>query len=539
MITLQGKGVSRGIAAGKIVFFERSSFVVKKKAVTDTAGEIGRFRAACLTAASQLDDLAATMADKVGQENALLFEIHRMMLSDTDYTEPVEKLIESQRVCAEYAVMEAGGRLAQDFAEMDDDYMKERAIDIQDVSRRVIAILSGTQQDVTAGPEPVILASDDFTPSETAQFDRSKVLALVSQAGAANSHTAIFARTMGIPAIIGLGASLSSGLANKEAALDGGTGVLYIEPDKVTLAGLMEKKKQLEEENALLEKFRGKPTLTKSGRKIKLYANIGSVADVEAALAGDAEGIGLFRSEFMYLRRNDYPNEEIQYESYRKVAEEMGGRQVIIRTLDIGADKQAGYFGLPHEANPALGMRAIRICLTRPELFKTQLRAIYRASAFGNVAIMFPMISSVAELQRAKRIAEEARKELREANIAFNEKTPIGIMIETPASVIISDLLAKEADFFSIGTNDLTQYTLAVDRENESISEFVDTHHEAILRMIRMTTENAHKAGIWCGICGMLGADSDLTAAFMEMDLDELSVEPSYILQLRSRIAEI
>lgn len=539
MITLQGKGVSRGIAAGRLVFFERSSFVIEKKAVTDTAGEVERFKAACLTAASQLDNLATEMKDKVGEENALLFEIHRMMLNDEDYTEPIIKLIESQRVCAEYAVMEAGGRLAQDFAEMDDDYMKERAVDVKDVSNRVIAILSGTQQDVTAGPEPVILAADEFTPSETAQFDQSKVLALVSQAGAANSHTAIFARTIGIPAIIGLGASLSSGLANKEAALDGETGTLYIEPDKTTVAGLMEKKKRLLEENALLEKFRGEPTLTKSGRKVKLYANIGSVVDVKAALAGDAEGIGLFRSEFMYLGRDDYPNEEIQYESYRKVAEEMGGRQVIIRTLDIGADKQAGYFGLPHEENPALGMRAIRICLTRPELFKTQLRAIYRASAFGNVAIMFPMISSVAELQRAKAIAEEARKELAAANIAFNEKTPIGIMIETPASVIISDLLAKEADFFSIGTNDLTQYTLAVDRQNEAISEFVDTHHEAILRMIRMTTENAHKAGIWCGICGMLGADSGLTAAFMEMGLDELSVEPSYILQLRSRIAEI
>jgi phosphotransferase system enzyme I (PtsI) len=539
MITLQGKGVSSGIASGRVVFFQRSNFVVEKKAVTDTAGEVERFKAACLSAASQLDTLAATMAAKVGKENAMLFEIHRMMLFDTDYTDPVIELIQTQRVCAEYAVSEAGGRLAQDFAEMDDDYMKERAIDIRDVSRRVIEILSGTQQDVTSGPEPVILAADDFTPSETAQFDRSKVLALVSQAGAANSHTAIFARTMGIPAIIGLGASLSTGLANKEAALDGDTGVLYIEPDEKTLATLIEKKKRLGEETALLEKFRGKPTLTKSGRKIKLYANIGSVADVEAALAGDAEGIGLLRSEFMYLGRDDYPNEDIQYESYRKVAEDMAGRQVIIRTLDIGADKQAGYFGLPHEENPALGMRAIRICLTRPELFKTQLRAIYRASAFGNVAIMFPMISGIEELRRAKQIAEEVRKDLSAAKIAFNDKTPIGIMIETPASVIISDLLAKESDFFSIGTNDLTQYTLAVDRQNESISEFVDTHHEAILRMIRMTTENAHKAGIWCGICGMLGADSELTATFMEMGLDELSVEPSYILKLRSRIAEV
>jgi phosphotransferase system enzyme I (PtsI) len=539
MITLQGKGVSRGIAAGRIVFFERSNFVAEKKPVTDTAGEVERFKAACSTAASQLNELAATMADKVGSENARLFEIHCMMLNDTDYTDPIVKLIESQRVCAEYAVMEAGGRLAQDFAEMDDDYMKERAIDIQDVSRRVIAILSGTQQDVTSGPEPVILASDDFTPSETAQFDRSKVLALVSQAGAANSHTAIFARTMGIPAIIGLGASLSSGLANKQAALDGEIGALYIDPDKKILDGLSEKKKRIEEENALLEKFRGKPTLTKKGRKIKLYANIGSVADVEAALAGDAEGIGLLRSEFMYLGRDDYPNEDIQYESYRKVAEKMSGKQVIIRTLDIGADKQAGYFGLPHEENPALGMRAIRICLTRPDLFKTQLRAIYRASAFGNVAIMFPMISSIHELRSSKKIAEEVRAELAAKKIAFNDKTPIGIMIETPASVIISDLLAKESDFFSIGTNDLTQYTLAVDRQNETISEFVDTHHEAILRMIRMTVENAHKAGIWCGICGMLGAESDLTQTFMDMGLDELSVEPSYILKLRSRISEM
>jgi phosphotransferase system enzyme I (PtsI) len=538
MITLQGKGVSSGIAAGRIVFFQRSNFVVERKPVTDTAGEVERFKAACQNAADQLDQIAATMADKVGKESAMLFEVHRMMLFDTDFSDPVIELIETQRVCAEYAVSEVGGRLAQDFAEMDDDYMKERAIDIRDVSRRVIAILSGTQQDVTAGPDPVILAADDFTPSETAQFDRSKVLALVSQAGAANSHTAIFARTMGIPAIIGLGASLATGLASKEAALDGDTGILYIEPDEKTSASLIEKKKRLVEETALLEKFRGKPTLTKSGRKIKLYANIGSVADVEAALNGDAEGIGLLRSEFMYLGRDDYPNEEIQYESYRKVAEDMAGRQVIIRTLDIGADKQAGYFGLPHEENPALGMRAIRICLTRPDLFKTQLRAIYRASAFGNVAIMFPMISSVEELLRAKKFAEEVRNELSAAKIAFNEKTPIGIMIETPASVIISDLLAKESDFFSIGTNDLTQYTLAVDRQNEAISEFVDTHHEAIIRMIRITTENAHKAGIWCGICGMLGADSELTAAFMEMGLDELSVEPSYILKLRSHIAE-
>ncbi|MDR2658610.1 MAG: phosphoenolpyruvate--protein phosphotransferase [Spirochaetaceae bacterium] len=539
MITLQGKGVSRGIASGRIVFFERSNFTVEKKLVTDVVGEVERFKAACITASSQLSDLAAKIAEKVGSENAKLFEIHRMMLEDSDYTDPIIKLIESQRVCAEYAVMEAGGRLAQDFAEMDDEYMKERAIDVKDVSHRVISILSGTQRDVTSGPDPVILASDDFTPSETAQFDRSKVLALVSQAGAANSHTAIFARTMGIPAIIRLGASLSMGFSNKQAALDGETGALYIDPDEKILETLSEKKKRIDEEKALLEKFRGKQTFTKSGRKIKLYANIGSVADVGAVIAGDAEGIGLLRSEFMYLGRDDYPNEEIQYESYRAVAEKMAGKEVIIRTLDIGADKQAGYFGLPHEENPALGMRAIRICLTRPDLFRTQLRAIYRASAFGNVSIMFPMISSVHELRMSKKIAEKVRNELAEENIPFNEKTPIGIMIETPAAVIISDLLAEESDFFSLGTNDLTQYTLAVDRQNEMISEFVDTHHKAILRMIKLTVENAHNAGIWCGICGTLGAESDLTQEFMNMGVDELSVEPSSILSLRSRIAEM
>ena len=539
MITLQGKGVSGGIALGRVMFFERANFVVEKKAVTDTAGETGRFQAARATAISQLDDLSMTMADKIGKENAMLFEVHRMMLEDTDFIDPIIKLIESQRVCAEYAVMEAGSRLARDFSEMDDDYMKERAIDVQDLSRRIIDILSGAQRDLSAVAQPVILAADDFTPSETAQFDRSKVLALISQAGAANSHTAIFARTMGIPAIIGLGASLSSGLTGKQAALDGETGLIYFEPDPPTVEALQEKQKRLEEEKRGLEQFRGKPTQTKKGLSIKLYANIGSVADVEAALQGDAEGIGLLRSEFMYLGREDYPNEDIQYESYRKVVEEMGDRQVIIRTLDIGADKQAGYFGLPHEENPALGMRAIRICLTRPELFKTQLRAIYRASAHGNAAIMFPMISSVTELRRAKSYAQEARAELSAAKIPFNEKTPIGIMIETPASVIISDLLAGESDFFSIGTNDLTQYTLAVDRQNESISEFVDTHHEAILRMIGMTVENAHKAGIWCGICGTLGADDSLTGAFIKMGVDELSVELSCILSLRSVIAEL
>ena len=539
MITLQGKGVSTGIAIGPLAFFERSSFVVEKKSISDISGEIQRFQAAKQTAAEQLDELATTMADKIGKENALLFEIHRMILDDPDYLDPIINMIETERVCAEYAVLECGKQLARDFAEMEDGYMRERAADMDDVSKRVIAILSGSQQGPSSGNGPVILASDDFSPSETAQFDRARVLALTAQRGAANSHTAIFARTMGIPAIIGLGASLAPGLGGKPVALDGETGVLYVEPDSETLAGLEKKRERLLEERRELEQFRGKPTLTKDGRQIKLFANIGSVTDVEAVLASDAEGIGLFRSEFLYLGREDYPSEDIQYESYRKVVEEMKGKQVIIRTLDIGADKQVDYFNLPTEENPALGMRAIRICLTRPQLFATQLRAIYRASAYGNAAIMFPMISDLEELHRAKRIAKQVREALTEEKIPFNPETPIGIMIETPASALISDLLAKESGFFSIGTNDLTQYTLAVDRQNESIREFCDTHHEAILRLIRMTAENAHKAGIWVGICGMLGADPELTKTFVEMGLDELSVEPSYILNLRRRIAEI
>jgi phosphotransferase system enzyme I (PtsI) len=537
MITLQGKGVSSGIAVGNLVFLERSNFVVEKKTISNISGEIERFQSALKIGSEQLDELAGAMADKIGKQNAMLFEIHKMMLADSDFFDPIIKIIETERVCAEYAVSTAGTRLAQDFAEMDDDYMRERAADVYDVAKRIIEILSGTQQAVTAGDEPVILAADDFAPSETAQFDRSKVLALVSQQGAANSHTAIFARTMGIPAIIGLGASLSSGLARRPVALDGETGALYIEPDQKTLDALKDKQNRLEKEHGELERFRGKATVSKTGKKLKLYANIGSVADVEATLAGDAEGIGLFRSEFLYLGREDFPNEDIQYESYKKVVERMEGKPVIIRTLDIGADKQADYFNLPHEENPALGMRAIRICLTRPALFKTQLRAIYRASAHGNAAIMFPMISAVEELKQAKSIAAEVRDELAAEKIPFNPKVPIGIMIETPASVIISDLLAKEAEFFSIGTNDLTQYTLAVDRQNESISEFCNTHHEAIIRMIRMTVENGHKEGLWVGICGMLGADITLTQTFLDMGIDELSVEPSYILKLRGIIA--
>jgi len=536
MITLQGKGVSSGIARGRLMFIKRKSLAVEKQPVDDAEKEIERFNAARQTASEQLDALAYTMADKIGKENALLFEIHRMMLEDTDYCDPIIEIIKTEKVCAEYAVNTAGSHLAQDFADMDDEYMKARSIDVYDVTKRVIEILSGEKQSIWTENDPVILAADDFTPSETAQLDRSKVLALVSRQGASNSHTAIFARTMGIPAIIGFGAFLTGDLSGKEAILDGETGLLYVEAELEIVQELEIKQKRQQEEKETLEKLRGSPTLTKNGKPVKLYANIGSVSDADAALAGDAEGIGLFRSEFLYLGRDDYPNEETQFENYRKVLEKMGNRQVIIRTLDIGADKQADYFKLPHEENPALGMRAIRICLTRPDLFKTQLRAIYRASAYGNAAIMFPMINSLEELRQAKEIAEAVRTDLAAKSIPF-KKIPIGIMIETPASAIISDLLAKEADFFSIGTNDLTQYTLAIDRQNDSIAAFCDIHHEAILRLIRQTSDNAHRAGIWCGICGSLGADLSLTKAFVEMGIDELSVEPSCILKLRSVIA--
>jgi phosphotransferase system enzyme I (PtsI) len=536
MITLQGKGVSSGIAFGTIMSLRRTSASVEKRLVTDAAGEVVRFNAARLKACEQLDALSVKMAGKIGEENAALFEIHRMMLQDTDYTDPIIGLIKGEMVCAEYAVNTAGSRLAQDFAEMDDDYMKARATDVYDISKRVIEILAGVQSEYVNTDEPVIFAADDFTPSETALMDRAKVLAMISKQGSANSHSAIFARTMGIPCIIGFGKFLSNDLNGKYAALDGATGDLYIDPEPPVLAELKAKKEKAEADRTELEKLRGKTAVTKSGKTVKLFANIGSVNDAKAALEGDAEGVGLFRSEFLYLGRDDYPDEEFQFQQYKKVLEAMGDRQVVIRTLDIGADKQAGYFNLPPEENPALGLRAIRICLTRPVLFKTQLRAIYRASAFGNAAIMFPMINSLSDLLRAKEIAKAVRDDLAAAKISFKADTPVGIMVETPASAVISDLLAAESDFFSIGTNDLTQYTLAVDRQNESINEFCDTHHEAILRLIHLTVQNAHKAGIWAGICGTLGADRKLTKTFLDMGVDELSVEPSFILKLRRDI---
>jgi phosphotransferase system enzyme I (PtsI) len=538
MITLQGKGVCAGVVFGKVRFLVRPSLPVEKRVIADVAAELARFEAARRVACDQLDVLATSVLEKMGAEDAALFEIHAMMLQDTSYTDPIIALISDERVCAEYAVNTAGSRLAQDFADMDDEYMKARSSDVFDISRRVVAILSGVNPDnLFTDAEPAIYAADDFTPSETAQMDRALVLGMISRRGSASSHSAIFARTIGIPAVIGLGDFLSDDLDGKEAALDGEAGVLYVQPEDAVVDALKQKQRQAAAAAAELERLRGVPTRTKAGRPVKLYANIGAVGDVEAALAGDAEGIGLFRSEFLYLERDDFPDEELQFQCYKKVLRGMGERPVIIRTLDIGADKQAAYFKLPPEENPALGLRAIRICLTRPHLFKTQLRAIYRASAFGSAAIMFPMINSLSDLTRAKALAAEARAELLAAGVAFNADVPVGIMIETPAAALIADVLAKEADFFSIGTNDLTQYTLAIDRQNEAIAEFCDTRHEAILRLIRMSVDAAHAAGIWCGICGMLGADESLTKVFMDMGIDELSVEAASILRLRKCIA--
>ncbi|MDR1231672.1 MAG: phosphoenolpyruvate--protein phosphotransferase [Spirochaetaceae bacterium] len=539
MKVLNGKGASGGIAIGRMEFFERVKFEAERRLVNDTGAELARFEAACNTAKDQLDFLVAKTVARLGKKNAELFGVHKMMLEDEDFLDAVNGLIKNDSVCAEYAVVETGRQFAADFEQIDDEYMRARAADVLDVSGRVLGILNGVQRSDIMGQEPVILAADDFSPSETAQFDRSMVLGLATQAGSSNSHTSIFARTMGIPAVIGLGSALSPGLAHSIAALDGDTGLLYTDPKPAVLKDLKEKQSKLLVEVQALERFRGVPTLTKSGRKIKLFANIGSVADADAAVLGDAEGIGLFRSEFLYLECSDYPTEERQYEAYKKTLEKMNGRQVIIRTLDIGADKQAAYFKLPMEENPAMGLRAIRICLTRPDVFKTQLRAIYRASVHGNAAVMLPMINSLEDVRRAKLIVEEVRRELSSERIAFDRNVPIGIMIETPASAVISDLLAREVEFFSIGTNDLTQYTLAVDRQNDAMTEFCDTRHEAIIRLIRMTVENAHKASIEVGICGSLGADPELTKTFVDIGIDELSVVPSAILKLRKNIAEL
>ena len=538
MITLSGKSVFGGVAIGKIAFYKRQEKQVRRYRVEDTEAEVARFEDAQETAIAQLGELYDKAMEDVGEANAAIFEVHQMMLMDLDYVDSIKNIITTQEVNAEYAVATTGDNFSQMFASMDDAYMQGRAADVKDVSDRLLGILSDAGESGVVADEPVIVAADDLVPSETVQLDKSKVLAFATMYGSANSHTAILARTMNIPAVIGLGEGLAKEYDGHMAAIDGFTGTIYIDPDEETMKAMTEKREEDRRQKALLEELKGKENITLSGQKINVYANIGNLSDVGAVLKNDAGGIGLFRSEFLYLESEDFPTEEQQFQVYKQVAENMAGKKVIIRTLDIGADKQVDYFGLDKEENPALGYRAIRICLTRPEIFKTQLRALYRASAYGQIAIMFPMIISVKEVKQIKVIIEEVKAELREAQIPFREDVELGIMIETPAAVMMSRELAKEVDFFSVGTNDLTQYTLAIDRQNQKLDAFYDPHHPAVLAMIRMAAENAHAEGKWIGICGELGADLELTEEFLAMGLDELSVSPAMVLPLRKKIRE-
>ena len=537
MITLSGKSVFGGVAIGKIAFYKRQEKQVRRYHVEDTEAEVARFEEAQETAIAQLGELYDKAMEDVGEANAAIFEVHQMMLMDLDYVDSIKNIITTQEVNAEYAVATTGDNFSRMFASMDDAYMQGRAADVKDVSDRLLGILSDAGESGVVADEPVIVAADDLVPSETVQLDKSKVLAFATMYGSANSHTAILARTMNIPAVIGLGEGLAKEHDGHMAAIDGFTGTIYIDPDEETMEKMKEKKARADEQRALLQEMKGKETVTLSGKHIHLYSNIGGIQDVDAVLENDAEGIGLFRSEFLYLGCDDYPSEEVQFEAYKTVLSRMNGKKVIIRTMDIGADKQIDYFNLPKEDNPALGYRAIRICLTREDIFRTQLRALYRASAYGTLSIMFPMIISVKEITRIKEIVEEVKLELAREEQPMGE-VELGIMIETPAAAVISDLLAPHVDFFSIGTNDLSQYTLAIDRQNQSLDSFFDPHHEAILRLIQLTIENAHKYGAWCGICGELGADMELTAKFIQMGIDELSVSPGYTLELRKRIRE-
>ena len=538
MTVLHCAGVSRGVASGNLRFLRRDAQAQPRREVADAEAEVLRFDQAREGAMEQLGTLYEETCAKLGEEKALLFQIHQMMLEDLDYCESITGMIRDEHVNAEYAVEQTGEQFSQMFAQMDDAYMKERSADVLDVSRRVIRLLTGQEDEALGGDTPCIIAADDLVPSETARLDRSKVLGFITARGSSNSHTAIFARTMGIPAVVGLGDSLLEEFDGKNVFVDGASGEVFVDPDAQTTAELENRRDQEAAHRRYLDTFRGREAVTPDGHKILVCANIGAPKDLEAVLGADADGIGLFRSEFLYLGRDNYPPEEDQYQAYRQVLEAMDGRMVVIRTLDIGADKQADYFELPKEENPAMGLRAIRICLTRPEVFRTQLRALYRASAHGKLGIMFPMITSVSEVLRIKEICAQVREELKAEGIPFGEKVELGIMIETPAAAVISDLLAQEVDFFSIGTNDLTQYTLAVDRQNAQVESFCDRHHEALLRLIRTTVENAHKAGIWAGICGELAADTTLTDFFMEVGVDELSMTPGAILEAKAKILD-
>ena len=538
MQVYSGKSVFGGIAIGKISVYRKNEQQLKRVRTEDTKGELARYEAAKAAAIEQLQELYQKALKEVGEANAAIFEIHQMMLDDGDYNESVENIIETQKVNAEYAVAVTGDNFAQMFRAMDDDYMRERAADVKDVSERVLSILNGGQKGKVVTDEPVIIVADDLAPSETVQLEKDMVLSFVTVHGSVNSHTAILARTMAIPALIGTEElPLDNTVDGKLAVVDGLNGKIYVEPDAQTLEE-MKKRRQAElEKKELLQLLKGKDNVTLDGKKIMLYANIGNIKDLATVIQNDAGGIGLFRSEFIYLEKDRYPTEEEQFSIYKTAVETMAGKRVIIRTLDIGADKQCEYFKMDKEENPALGYRAIRICLTRPEIFKTQLRALFRASAYGNLAIMYPMITSLWEVKRIKEIVEEVKAELTAEQLEFGNPQQ-GIMIETPAAVMMSGELAKEVDFFSIGTNDLTQYTLAIDRQNPKLDKFYDAHHPAVLSMIRMTVENAHKAGIWAGICGELGADTSLTKEFLAMGVDELSVSPGSILPIRKIILE-
>lgn len=538
MQCLKGKSVYKGIAMGKISVLKKDDYIVKRAKIEDTQAEIQRVKAAVAASQEQLQQLYEKAVKEVGEASAAIFEVHQMMLEDEDYNESIENIITTEMVNAEYAVASTGDNFSEMFASMDDDYMKARAADIKDISKRLVKNLSGHGGDGIDLEEPVIVVADDLSPSETVQMDKDKILAFVTVHGSANSHTAILARMMNIPALIGVDMDLETLTTGVEGAVDGFTGEFYIEPTEEVKTSIQTKIEEEKEKRALLQTLKGKENVTKSGKTIKLFANIGSVSDMGYVLENDAGGIGLFRSEFLYIGRNELPGEEEQFQAYRQAVQNMAGKKVIIRTLDIGADKQADYLQIPQEENPALGYRAIRICLTQPEIFKVQLRALFRASAYGNLSIMYPMITSVEEVEQIQQIVCEVKQELKEAGIPYKDVEE-GVMIETPAAVMISDDLAKMVDFFSIGTNDLTQYTLAIDRQNEKLDPFYKPHHKAILRMIKMVVDNAHKEGKWAGICGELGADPELTEAFVKMGVDELSVAPSMILKLRKIIREM
>ena len=537
MTVFKGKGVYGAVASGKISVFKKQNIAIKRVHCTDTANEIARVESAKAKTLEQLQAIYEKALKEVGETNAQIFEIHMMMLEDDDYNDSIVNIIENQKVNAEYAVAVTADNFADMFSSMDDSYMQARAADVRDISDRIIANLTGVGSDNVELYDKMIVCAEDLAPSETVSLDKDKVVAFVTVHGSSNSHTAILARNMNIPAVIGVGDEFLEKVNNgDEAFVDGFTGEIFVNPDAETREKLVTRQQSEDEKKRLLQELKGKENITEDGKRINIFANIGSVDNIGAVLLNDAGGIGLFRSEFLYLENSDYPTEEQQFLAYKRVLESMAGKKVIIRTLDIGADKQVDYFGMNKEENPALGYRAIRICLTRPEIFKVQLRALYRASVFGNLGIMFPMITSVREVEQILAICDEVKKELSEQGITYSKTIEVGIMIETPAAAIISDKLAPLVDFFSVGTNDLTQYTLACDRQNPDIEAFCDTHHEAILRLIEMAAENAHKNGIWIGICGELAADTSLTETFLRMGIDELSVSPSFVLKVRDTV---